>query len=96
MGGWRGLDGPPASYLAGGEWPHGRVEGPAEVEVVRRLVEALVAAMGDDGLRATARAAGVNHASLRSVLRGESWPDVVTLARLERALDVDLWPGRVE
>lgn len=94
MGGWRGIDGPPASYLVAGGWPDGRIEGPAEAEAVRRFVVALREAMGDAGLRATARAADVNHASLRAVLRGESWPDVVTLSRLEHALDADLWPGR--
>ena len=96
MGGWRGIDGPPASYLVAGDWPDGRIAGSPEAEAVRLLVLALREAMGAAGLRETARAADVNHASLRRLLLGESWPDVVTLARLERALDTDLWPGRVE
>lgn len=94
MGGWRGIDGPPANYLVAGDWPDGRIEGSPEAEAVRQFVVALRDAMGESGLRETARAAGINHAALRKLLRGESWPDVVTLSRLERALGTDLWPGR--
>ena len=91
---WRGIDGPPASYLATGDWPDGRIEGPPPAHVARQLVINLRDAMGERGLREVARAADINHSSLRSVLRGEAWPDLITIARLEDALQVGLWPGR--
>lgn len=94
MARWRGLDGPPASYLVDGSWPDGTVHGPTEVHVAQALGQRLHHAVGDRGLRDLARAARLNHASLRAVLRGEAWPDMITVARLEAALEADLWPGR--
>jgi uncharacterized repeat protein (TIGR01451 family) len=40
------------------------------------------------------QASNVDHATLLGLLRGRSWPDLVTIARLEQGLDADLWPGR--
>ncbi len=94
MARWRGLDGPPASYLVSGSWPDGRVDGPVEAWAVQQLCLRLREAMGGRGLREVARAADVNHSSLRALLLGQAWPDVVTLARLEAAVGADLWPGR--
>jgi transcriptional regulator with XRE-family HTH domain len=90
----RGISGPPASYLVAGEWPDGEVQGPQAARVAQQLAINLHAAMAGRGLREVARAAGMNHAALRAVMRGESWPDLITIARLEAALEVDLWPGR--
>ena len=28
------------------------------------------------------------------ILRGETWPDIATVAHLEHGLGADLWPGR--
>ncbi len=56
----------------------------------RRLEQAV----GDRPLREVARAAGLSHSTLLAVMRGHRWPDMVTIAKLEQALDVDLWPGR--
>lgn len=40
-----------------------------------------------------AAAAGIHHVTLLRVLAGDSWPDIATLARLEIALDANLWHG---
>ncbi|NYD76077.1 hypothetical protein [Leifsonia soli] len=40
--------------------------------------------------------AGMDHNVLRLVLSGDSWPDLVTIAKLERWFGVTLWPGIVE
>ncbi|WP_158613392.1 helix-turn-helix transcriptional regulator [Frigoribacterium sp. PhB160] len=39
-----------------------------------------------------AEAAGVTHTTLLSVLAGQVWPDLETIAKLERGLGVALWP----
>jgi transcriptional regulator with XRE-family HTH domain len=41
-----------------------------------------------------ARISGVSRHTIAKALAGESWPDLLTIANLERALGVDLWPGR--
>jgi len=48
--------------------------------------------MGDASIRGIARAADIDHNVLRTVLAGDSWPDVITIAKLERTLG-PLSPG---
>lgn len=50
---------------------------------------------GGLSLRALAGPAGIDATSLSRLLKGSVVPDVATVANLERALDADLWPGRV-
>ncbi|MFJ4851525.1 MULTISPECIES: multiprotein-bridging factor 1 family protein [unclassified Streptomyces] len=40
------------------------------------------------------RQSGVARYTITKALAGEAWPDLLTIANLEKALDVDLWPGR--
>ncbi|MEN2741630.1 hypothetical protein ABCS02_27920 [Microbacterium sp. X-17] len=51
--------------------------------------------MGDSSIRATARAANIDHNVLRTVLAGESWPDLITIAKLEQSIG-SVWPGVIE
>ncbi|GBQ00881.1 helix-turn-helix domain-containing protein [Streptomyces spongiicola] len=41
-----------------------------------------------------ARRTGIDRLTVTRVLAGEVWPDLLTIATLEKTLDVDLWPGR--
>jgi transcriptional regulator with XRE-family HTH domain len=63
-------------------------------EVARRFALALGAAVGQQSLRSVAAAAGMSHTSLSAILAGAVWPDLATIAKLERGLGADLWPGR--
>lgn len=58
--------------------------------IARRLAEA----MAEQGLSANALAqkSGVNRQAITNVLRGDVWPDMLTLIDLEGALGVVLWP----
>uniref|UniRef100_UPI00117CC7FD helix-turn-helix transcriptional regulator n=1 Tax=Streptomyces acidiscabies TaxID=42234 RepID=UPI00117CC7FD len=60
------------------------------------LARRLAAAMRDRGLSANRLAAdsGVNRQTIANVLAGATWPDLLTIASLEAALETDLWPGR--
>ena len=49
-------------------------------------------AMGERSLRELGRAAGIHHTTIRAILMGERWADLVTIAKLEQALGVRLWP----
>ncbi|MFJ9802867.1 helix-turn-helix domain-containing protein [Streptomyces wuyuanensis] len=40
------------------------------------------------------RQSGVARYTITKALTGEAWPDLLTIANLEKALGVDLWPGR--
>ncbi|MFD5410388.1 helix-turn-helix domain-containing protein [Streptomyces sp. NPDC060048] len=40
------------------------------------------------------RRSGVSRLTIANVLAGRVWPDLLTVASLELALERDLWPGR--
>lgn len=66
-------------------------------EVARRFVLNLRAAMGPDtSIRGAAKLAGIDHNTLRYILDGEAWPDLIVIAKLERAYNRNLWPGLIE
>lgn len=77
----------------GDGWPDAVIEDPIG-ETARRFAANLRAAMGADSLRAAAARCDVSHATLLAILAGTSWPDLETIAKLERGLGADLWPGR--
>ncbi|MEW1699434.1 MULTISPECIES: helix-turn-helix transcriptional regulator [unclassified Streptomyces] len=51
--------------------------------------------MGQQGLslRQLGVRSGINRQVITNLIRGDSWPDVVTVSRLEDGLGVPLWPG---
>lgn len=63
-------------------------------EVARLFVMNLRREIGKRSIRAAAEACGLNHATLLGILEGRTWPDLETIAKLERGLTADLWPGR--
>jgi DNA-binding phage protein len=86
---------PPASWVAeGGEWPEGplREDAPPYAVVTAEVVRAYRRAAGSQSLRSVASAAGIDATSLGRTLAGETVPDVHTVAVLEDALGVALWP----
>ena len=62
-------------------------------EVARRFAQNLKIAMGDSSLRAAAQLTGVDHSTIQSILQGRAWPDLETIAKLERGFGTALWPG---
>ena len=77
------------------EWPELPSSDPLG-EVARQFALNVEAAIGDRSIRAASADAGVDHSTMLSVLRGKSWPDLVTIAKLESGFGVDLWPGRLK
>lgn len=88
----RGIPGPPRSFLVSGVWPDGKIEGPAPAHYAATVARRLRDAVGERSLRTVAELADLDHTTLWAVLRGERWPDLVTISKLEAALDVRLWP----
>lgn len=86
---------PPRSWVAeGGEWPDGPLvaDAPPYAVVTAVVVQRYRAAAGSRSLRSVAGAAGIDPTSLSRTLAGETVPDVHTVAVLEDALGVALWP----
>ena len=89
----RGIAAEPLAYLASGDWPDGdlRPDAPAEARLAAGVTRRLQAAVGDRSLRAVARDADISVGTLSNLLAGRTWGDLVTVARLETALGVELW-----
>lgn len=73
-------------------WPDGPASDPVG-EVARVFAANLRRAIGERSIRSAADACGMNHATLLGILDGRAWPDMETIAKLERGLDAPLWPG---
>lgn len=91
---------PPAEFVtADGSWPQGPIDpqAPAYARVCAALVSRLQEHMTAHGLslRAVANPAGIDPTSLSRLVTGKVVPDLATIAHLEEALGIDLWPGRV-
>lgn len=86
----------PRDWLADGEWPDGAFVEDAPtavayaVEIARRLEDNLQGRSKAE----LARQAGIERTTLYDVLSGRTWPDAVTLAKLEEALKARLWPDQ--
>lgn len=62
-------------------------------EVARQLANNLRRALDGRALRVAKDLTGVDHTTIGDVLAGFTWPDLMTIARLESGLGTDLWPG---
>lgn len=76
-------------------WPQGAATDPVGT-MAARFVTALSSAIEGQSVRSVATRCGLNHQTLRSVLAGEVWPDMRTIALLELGLGQHLWPGPTE
>lgn len=80
----------PVDY--GGEtWPVGPIDGPPVAHQVRLFVLALRTALTGRSVREVGRDADVAEGTIRRILLGTTWPDVLTVGKLEAVLG-PLWP----
>ncbi len=89
----RGLLAHPRDYLQEGEtWPHGRLveDAPPEARLAQAVAHRLRVG-SDDSIRGIARAADISPQAVLNLRNGASWGDLPTIARLEIALDTNLW-----
>lgn len=73
-------------------WPDSPSDDPY-AEIARQFVVRLRNGIDTRSIRSVGAAAGVSHVTILNVLAGRAWPDLSTIARLEVALGVPLWPG---
>ncbi|PRA82083.1 helix-turn-helix transcriptional regulator [Microbacterium sp. MYb66] len=76
-------------------WPNSPSTEP-EGEVARLLALRLEATIPYRSVRKVADIAGVDEGTIRNIVSGSRWPDLRTIVRLEEALGVALWPGRLD
>lgn len=72
-------------------WP----EGPSsddDADVARQFAQNLRSAIASRSIRSVAKAATLDEKTLRDILAGQVWPDLRSIARLERALQMPLFP----
>ncbi|WP_419929638.1 helix-turn-helix domain-containing protein [Candidatus Poriferisocius sp.] len=92
---------PPRHWSISGEWPNAplREGAPPSAALARGVASRLQRALehnransrGPGSARKAAAATGLSITTITNILRGISWPDIDTVARLEKALDASLW-----
>ena len=86
----------PRDYLfEGAQWPDGRLQllAPPEARLLKGIASRLKEAVGDKSLREVAKECGVAPQTVHNILAGTTWAHVLSVARLERGLNVELWGG---
>lgn len=77
-------------------WPRAPLADHHGARVAQALALNLALALEECGwsVAELSRRSGASRLTIANVLQGEVWPDLLTIAGLEKALDRDLWPGR--
>lgn len=85
----------PRDYLASGTWPDGLLldDAPAEARLAQILSKRLSTLIRRDKLAVNALAteAELTPQTIHNLLKGVSWPDLVTVSKLEVAVGQRLW-----
>jgi len=84
----------PRDWIAEGEWPDGAFseDAPTAVAYAVEIARRLEARLQGQSKSELARQAEIERTTLYDVLAGRTWPDAITLAKLEQALETRLWP----
>lgn len=88
----------PYAYVVDGVWPYAVMDHHIGAQVAQAVARALAEAMERQEISANAlaQASDVNRQVIANVLAGTVWPDLLTVANLEGALGVSLWPNHLE
>ena len=84
----------PVTYVVQkGTFPQGpyRRGTPREVFLAAGLARRLKNKIGNESIRYVAKKARLSPQTLLNILQGETWPDLLTISRLEEALEAKLW-----
>jgi len=82
----------PVDYVVNGEWPCAELEPFAPALFAQSFALRLRDTMGGRSLRETARSCDLDPMTVRAFLRGERFPDSVSITKLEVAYNRLLWP----
>ena len=85
---------PRAHLRVPSHWPFGEIDDGIPARYAQRFSARLQEAIGTRSYRAIARESGVSHGTISALVRGDTWPDLITISKLEWALGRVLWPGQ--
>jgi hypothetical protein len=85
-------EGRPREGVSPGDWPDGPLCDDDAIRYVQLVARAIVAHLRGESLRSSSRAAGVSAMTVTGIRDGDRYPDLRTLARLERAAGTGLLP----
>jgi hypothetical protein len=84
----------PRDHIVAGQWPHAELDGDHAASIAQelssRLVEAIAARGGNINL--ISKTAQLNWQTITNLMEGRGWATIATVADLEHALGVELWP----
>lgn len=85
----------PGDWLESGSWPDGTFsqDAPDEIAHAVAIAVALSSALEGRNKSEVAAAAQIERSTLYDILAGRTWPDTLTLAKLEAHLSRSLWPA---
>lgn len=89
-----GVTGPPSSYVVKGDWPDGELQtgAPEAAQYAQHIAVVLARGLVARNVSQVAEDAGLARSTIYDIVEGRTWPDLITLAKLETVLDVSLWP----
>ena len=90
----RDLEATPKDYLVDkSTWPEGPLKEPKpEAEFLMEIARRLKAKVDETSNRAVARDAGIDPQTVINLVNGDTWGEVPTIYRLEKGLQISLWP----
>jgi hypothetical protein len=88
--------GKPCDWVAEGEWPTGvfRPDTPDIVAYPLALAEGLRSALGGINKSQLCADAHIERSTLYDILDGNTWADLVTIAKIETSLGKRIWPTK--
>lgn len=86
--------GAPADFITRGAWPNGSPskDAPTALAYAQHVSKRLSEILDGQNISQVALDVDVARSTLYAILAGRTWPDFVTLVKLERAFKVRLWP----
>ena len=86
----------PKDYVISGVWPDAQLEAFAPAEYAESFARRLASVVEGLSMREVGRRANLDSQTISALLKGTSWPDTVSVAKLEAAFDRLLWPSDFE
>ncbi len=88
---------PPRTYIVSGKWPHGQLapDAPPEARLLQGIARDFDEYRNRDdyhnAVYVIAHELKLSHATVYNILRGTTWPNLITIARLEILYKRRLW-----
>lgn len=89
-----GVSGRPRDYMARGSWPHGELVpgAPVAAHYARWISARLEQLLQGRSQTEVASRADLARSTVNDIVAGRTWPDIVSLSKLEGVLGARLWP----